>query len=88
MNDEESDSYYNILNKKIITKKFDELLSQNSVQSSDILNVFLDILQNLKDEELGHINKSLTKNDLRAASICNETLGAYQTLYSMLTRED
>lgn len=85
--DSEEISYYNILNKKMVSDKLSELLSHESPAPEDFIKVFLDILDNLKEEETGHINKSLVANDLRAAALCNEALGAYQTLSNMLTSE-
>ena len=85
--DTEEISYYNILNKKMVIDKLSELLSSSSSTPEDFIKVFLDILDYLKEEETGHINKSLVANDLRAAALCSEALGAYQTLSNMLTAE-
>lgn len=87
MENDQSISYYESVNKKYITDQFDELLSNASPQSEDFLNVFIHLLEHLKEEELGHINKSILGNDLRAAALCNEALGAYQTLQNMITAE-
>ena len=85
--DSEEVSYYNILNKKMVSDKLSELLSNESSTPENFIKVFLDILDDLKEEEAGHINKSLAANDLRAAALCHEALGAYQTLSNMLTTE-
>ncbi len=73
------------INREHFLNKIKEDVQLDDLVVEKILDSFISIIQQIKEEEKSHILVSLNENnDIRSAFICNEALAAYESLSLMI----
>ena len=73
------------INREHFLNKIKQDVQLDDLVVEQVLDSFISILQEIKEEEKSHILVSLNENnDIRSAFICNEALAAYESLSLMI----